>query len=163
MERDDAAPVAQVEVLPQPSSATWAETWVNVVAPALMGVVLGALWQVFIQPRLSLNLPNPIQASLMVLLLVSPLMHRWFTDHEQGRWKEYTAGVLVLGLPLGAVWLSGYGGFICGGYLSIVIWIWVSTSWWRFRLPPFRSALWHTLGVNVGALGGSLMAYGLVA
>jgi len=50
---------------------------------------------------------------------------------------------------------------ICGGYVAIVVWIWVSTSWWRFHLPPFRSALWHTLGVNVGALGGSLLAYNL--
>ena len=52
--------------------------------------------------------------------------------------------------------------FIRDRYLAVVVWIWVSTSWWRFDLPPFRSAMWHTMGVNIGALGGSLLTYYLV-
>lgn len=145
-----------------PTTATWAETWTNVGFPTLFGVVTGGAWQVMVQPRLAYGMPNPVQGALLLMLLLSPLLHRWLTDHPGERWKEYLGGVAVLGLFFIGVWTTGYGGFICGGYLAVVVWIWVSTSWWRFHLPPFRLALWHTLGVNVGALAGSLLAYNLV-
>ena len=151
-----------VPVSNPPSSATWAETWTNVAFPALFGMVVGSIWQYAVQPLLPYDVPNPVQAALLVMLFLSPLFHRWLTPHEQGRWKEYMGGTAVLGLFFDAVWMTGYGGFICGGYLAIVVWIWVSTSWWRFHLPPFRLALWHTLGVNVGALAGSLLTYNLL-
>lgn len=145
-----------------PTTATWAETWTNVGFPTLFGVVTGGVWQVMVQPRLTYGMPNPVQGALLLMLLLTPLLHRWLTDHPGERWKEYLGGVAVLGLFFIGVWTTGYGGFICGGYLAVVVWIWVSTSWWRFHLPPFRLALWHTLGVNVGALAGSLLAYNLV-
>jgi hypothetical protein len=145
-----------------PSTATWEETWTNVGFPTLFGVVTGGAWQVMVQPRLTYGMPNPVQGALLLMLLLTPLLHRWLTDHPGERWKEYLGGVAVLGLFFIGVWTTGYGGFICGGYLAVVVWIWVSTSWWRFHLPPFRLALWHTLGVNVGALAGSLLVYNLV-
>ena len=145
-----------------PTTATWEETWTNVGFPTLFGVVTGGAWQVMVQPRLTYGMPNPVQGALLLMLLLTPLLHRWLTDHPGERWKEYLGGVAVLGLFFIGVWTTGYGGFICGGYLAVVVWIWVSTSWWRFHLPPFRLALWHTLGVNVGALAGSLLAYNLV-
>ncbi len=144
-----------------PSSATWKETWVNVGFPTFFGVAVGATWQVAVQPHLPYDVPNPVQAALLLLLLLSPLFHRWLTDHASSRWKEYLAGASVLSGFLLAVWMTGYGALVCGGYLAIVVWIWISTSWWRFHLPPFRSALWHTLGVNVGALAGSVLAFNL--
>lgn len=145
-----------------PTTATWEETWTNVGFPTLFGVVTGGAWQVMVQPRLTYGMPNPVQGALLLMLLLTPLLHRWLTDHPGERWKEYLGGVAVLGFFFIGVWTTGYGGFICGGYLAVVVWIWVSTSWWRFHLPPFRLALWHTLGVNVGALAGSLLAYNLV-
>jgi hypothetical protein len=145
-----------------PTTATWEETWTNVGFPTLFGVVTGGAWQVMVQPRLTYGMPNPVQGALLLMLVLTPLLHRWLTDHPGERWKEYLGGVAVLGLFFIGVWTTGYGGFICGGYLAVVVWIWVSTSWWRFHLPPFRLALWHTLGVNVGALAGSLLAYNLV-
>jgi hypothetical protein len=144
-----------------PSSATWKETWVNVGFPTFFGVAVGAGWQVAVQPRLTYDVPNPVQAALLALLLLSPFFHRWLTDHEPSRWKEYLAGASVLSTFFLLVWMTGYGALICGGYVAIVVWIWISTSWWRFHLPPFRSALWHTLGVNVGALAGSVLAFNL--
>jgi hypothetical protein len=145
-----------------PTTATWEETWTNVGFPTLFGVVTGGAWQVMVQPRLTYGMPNPVQGALLLMLVLTPLLHRWLTDHPGERWKEYLGGVAVLGLFFIGVWTTGYGGFICGGYLAVVVWIWVSTSWWRFHLPPFRLALWHTLGVNVGALAGSLLVYNLV-
>jgi uncharacterized membrane protein YfcA len=144
-----------------PSSATWKETWVNVGFPTFFGVAVGAGWQIAVQPRLTNEVPNPVQAALLALLLLSPFFHRWLTDHEPSRWKEYLAGASVLSTFFLLVWMTGYGALICGGYVAIVVWIWISTSWWRFHLPPFRSALWHTLGVNVGALAGSVLAFNL--
>ena len=61
------------------------------------------------------------------------------------------------------IWSTGFGGFVCGGYVTVVVWIWVSTSWWRFHLPPFRLAIWHAMGVNIGALGGSLLYFSMMA
>ena len=96
------------------------------------------------------------------MMLFAPLLHRLLTHHPLHRWKEYLGGVAALAFPLMLVWSTGLGGFVCGGYLAVVVWIWVSTSWWRFDLPPFRSAMWHAMGVNIGALGGSLLTYYLV-
>ena len=145
-----------------PTSATWSETWTNVGFPAVFGAVVGGAWQWGVQPHLTYDLPNPVQAALLLMLLLSPLLHWKLTPHEQARWLEYLGGSAFLGLFFIGVWMTGYGGFICGGYLAIVAWIWVSTSWWRFHLPPFRLAIWHTLGVNIGALTGSLLTYNLL-
>ena len=152
----------EAPVVAGPRSATWMETWTNVGAPTLFGLVVGALWQWKVQSTLAYGIPNPVQASLLMMLLCAPLFHRLLTQHPQKLWKEYALGVLLLGGFFSAVWMSGYGGFVCGGYLAVVVWIWVSTSWWRFHLPPFRLAIWHTFGVNIGALGGSIMMYGLL-
>lgn len=145
-----------------PRTATWRETIENVIVPTMFGFVAGAGWQAFLSPHLTYRMPNPPQGALLLMMLFSPLLHRWLTHHPQNRWKEYLGGVAALAFPLLLIWSTGQGGFVCGGYLAVVVWIWVSTSWWRFNLPPFRLALWHTLGVNIGALGGSLLSYNLI-
>ena len=143
-------------------SATWGETFQNVIAPTMFGMAAGGGWQALVSPHLTYGMPNPPQGGLLMMLLFAPLLHRLLTHHPQHRWKEYLGGVAALAFPLLLVWSTGLGGFVCGGYLAVVVWIWVSTSWWRFDLPPFRSAMWHTMGVNIGALGGSLLTYYLV-
>ena len=154
---------APVEVLvQQPVSATWKETWDNVIFPTLFGLAVGAAWQALISPQLTYGLPNPPQGALIVMMFCSPLLHKMLTPHPQAMWVDYLGGIAVLALPLMFVWSTGLGGFVCGGYLAVVVWIWLSTSWWRFHLPPFRLAIWHTLGVNIGALGGSLLYYSLL-
>lgn len=143
-------------------SATWGETFQNVIAPTMLGMAAGGGWQALVSPHLTYGMPNPPQGGLLLMMLFAPLLHRLLTHHPQHRWKEYLGGVAALAFPLMLVWSTGLGGFVCGGYLAVVVWIWVSTSWWRFDLPPFRSAMWHTMGVNIGALGGSLLTYYLV-
>ena len=152
----------QVEALP-PRSATWRETFDNVMAPTAFGMGAGALWEALAMPHLSYGMPNPPQGGLLLMLLFAPLLHRLLTHHPQNRWKEYLAGAAVLAFPLMLIWSTGFGGFVCCGYVTVVVWIWVSTSWWRFHLPPFRLAIWHTMGVNIGALGGSLLYYSMMA
>ena len=143
-------------------SATWGETFQNVIAPTMFGMAAGGGWQALVSPHLTYGMPNPPQGGLLLMMLFAPLLHRLLTHHPQHRWKEYLGGVAALAFPLMLVWSTGLGGFVCGGYLAVVVWIWVSTSWWRFDLPPFRSAMWHTMGVNIGALGGSLLTFYLV-
>ena len=109
----------------QPMSATWAETWVSVVFPTLFGMAAGALWQAFISPQLTYGLPNPPQGGLLIMMLFSPLLHRWLTPHPQSMWLDYLGGIAALGLPLMFVWSTGMGGSVCGGYLTVVLWIWV--------------------------------------
>ena len=145
-----------------PTSADWNETWTNVGIPAFFGAIVGAIWQLQIQPHLGTVWPNPVQASLLAMLLFSPLFHRWLTPHEQSKWMQYSLGVLLPITYLVGIWfVPGLTGMFCGGYLASIVWIWMCTSWWRFNLPPFRSALWHTLGVNICALGGSVLTYNL--
>ena len=143
-------------------SATWGETFQNVIAPTMFGMAAGGGWQALVSPHLTYGMPNPPQGGLLLMMLFAPLLHRLLTHHPQHRWKEYLGGVAAQAFPLLLVWSTGLGGFVCGGYLAVVVWIWVSTSWWRFDLPPFRSAMWHTMGVNIGALGGSLLTFYLV-
>ena len=144
-----------------PRSATWRETLDNVMAPTAFGVAAGAAWQAVVMPANPYPMPNPPQGGLLLMMLFSPLLHRLLTNHPPNRWTEYLAGIASLAFPLLLVWSTGLGGFVCGGYLAVVVWIWVSTSWWRFHLPPFRLAIWHTMGVNIGALGGSLLYFSL--
>ena len=162
----EAAAVEQTPILDlasdPPSTATWRETVDNVIAPTVFGFVAGAGWQIYLSPHLTYGLPNPPQGGLLLMMLFSPLLHRLLTHHPQNRWKEYLGGVAAPTFPLLLIWSTGLGGFVCGGYLAVVVWIWISTSWWRFNLPPFRLALWHTLGVNIGALGGSLLSFSLI-
>ena len=146
-----------------PRSATWRETFANVMAPTAFGMLAGALWEAMAMPHLSYGMPNPPQGGLLLMLLFAPLLHRLLTHHPQHRWKEYLAGGAALGFPLMLIWSTGFGGFVCGGYVTVVVWIWVSTSWWRFHLPPFRLAIWHAMGVNIGALGGSLLYFSVMA
>ena len=156
----------EVSAPSEPTSATWDQTWRNVGFPALFGTVVGVVWQEAAMPAipaLPYGFPNPVQASLLAYLLLTPLVHRWLTEADPLRWKEYALGCSILALPLVMIWTMGYGGLVCGGYLASVVWVWISTSWWRFSLPPFRLALWHTLGVNIGALGGSILTYNLLA
>lgn len=144
-------------------SADWGDTWINIGAPTLFGVVVGSFWQWQIAPQLSSLWPNPIQAALLSFVLLSPLFHQQLTSHEFSRWKEYALGTLLPSLYIIGIWfIPGLTGMFCGGYLATIVWIWMCTSWWRFDLPPFRSALWHVLGVNIGALGASILTYNLM-
>ena len=76
-----------------------------------------------ISPQLTYGLPNPPQGGLLIMMLFSPLLHRWLTPHPQSMWLDYLGGIAALGLPLMFVWSTGMGGFVCGGYLTVVLWI----------------------------------------
>tara|TARA_B100001094_G_scaffold216280_1_gene210390 strand:- start:191 stop:685 length:495 start_codon:yes stop_codon:yes gene_type:complete len=132
----------------------------HILAPAFFGALVGGLWQWKVMPQIGeINLPNPVHGAFLVSLLLSPLLYRILLDDEASRWREYTLGLASLGLLFSVIWLSGWGAMFCGGYGALLVWVWVSTDWGRYNLPPFRYGLWHAFGINLGALAGGIFAY----
>ena len=132
----------------------------HILAPAFFGALVGGLWQWKVMPQIGeINLPNPVHGAFLVSLVLSPLLYRILLDDEASRWKEYTLGLASLGLLFLVIWLSGWGAMFCGGYGALLVWVWVSTDWGRYNLPPFRYGLWHAFGINLGALAGGIFAY----
>ena len=132
----------------------------HILAPAFFGALVGGLWQWKVMPQIGeINLPNPVHGAFLVSLVLSPLLYRLLLDDEASRWKEYTLGLASLGLLFSVIWLSGWGAMFCGGYGALLVWVWVSTDWGRYNLPPFRYGLWHAFGINLGALAGGIFAY----
>ncbi len=132
----------------------------HILAPAFFGALVGGLWQSFVMPHVGdINLPNPIHGAFIVSLLLSPLLYRVLLDDEASRWKEYSLGLGTLALLFSVIWLSGWGALFCGGYGALLVWVWVSTDWGRYNLPPFRYGLWHAIGIDLGAFAGSVFVY----
>tara|TARA_B110000444_G_scaffold261364_1_gene312929 strand:+ start:18589 stop:19083 length:495 start_codon:yes stop_codon:yes gene_type:complete len=132
----------------------------HILAPAFLGAVIGGVWQYIVMPQVGeINLPNPIHGAFLVSILLSPLLHRILLDDDPSRWKEYMFGLFALGSVFSVIWLSGWGAMFCGGYGALLVWVWVSTDWGRYHLPPFRYGLWHAFGINLGALAGSVIVY----
>tara|TARA_B100001769_G_C21820883_1_gene446212 strand:+ start:174 stop:668 length:495 start_codon:yes stop_codon:yes gene_type:complete len=132
----------------------------HILAPAFFGALVGGLWQWKVMPQIGeINLPNPVHGAFLVSLVLSPLLYRILLDDEASRWKEYTLGLASLGLLFSVIWLSGWGAMFCGGYGALLVWVWVSTDWGRYNLPPFRYGLWHAFGINLGALAGGIFAF----
>ena len=132
----------------------------HILAPAFFGALVGGLWQWKVMPQIGeINLPNPVHGAFLVSLVLSPLLYRILLDDEASRLREYTIGLASLGLLFSVIWLSGWGAMFCGGYGALLVWVWVSTDWGRYNLPPFRYGLWHAFGINLGALAGGIFAY----
>jgi len=132
----------------------------HIIAPALLGAVFGGLWQYSVMPNIGeINLPNPIHGAFLVSILLSPLMYRILVGDEMSRWKEYTLGLSLLGLVFSMIWLSGWGAVFCGGYGALLVWVWISTDWGRYDLPPFRYGIWHAFAIDLGAFAGSVLVY----
>lgn len=155
---------ASLAVPPQTSRALDFDTGIrHILAPAMVGAVLGGLWQWYVMPETGdLNLPNPIHGTFIISLLLSPLFYRVAIKNSDGHWWEYSLGLLCLGGAFSVIWLSGWGAMFCGGYGALLLWVWISTDWGRYELPPFRYGIWHAFGLDLGAFAGSIFVYGLV-
>lgn len=135
----------------------------HILAPAFFGALVGGLWQWKVMPHIGeLNLPNPIHGALFMSILLSPLLYKFLVGDEGSRWKEYTLGLSSLALLFSVIWLSGWGAIFCGGYGALLVWVWVSTDWGRYHLPPFRYGIWHAIGIDLGAFAGSVFVYAQV-
>lgn len=131
----------------------------HMMAPLLIGMVLGAIWQLTVMPRIDTFVPNPVHGAFAIYLLVSPLIYRLLIGMEMSRAGEYAMGFAVTACCLSMVWMFGSSSVYLAGFLPAIAWLFISSFWLQFEFPPFRYGLWHGMAVNVGAFGGSVLAF----
>ncbi len=134
----------------------------HILAPALIGSLLGSAWQNYSSDLESIYLPNPVQFGLLLALLISPLMYRILVHTSFKRCFEYSLGFAALALPLCVVWLSGWGALFCGMYAIFLAWVSVSMMWARRQLPPFTYGIWHAMGIDLGAFAGAVVLFNIL-
>lgn len=75
-------------------------------------------------------------------------------------WWEYGVGWAAVAVPLSLVWtIPGPQALLCGGYVLGVLWMSITSAWSMGPKPPFRLAMWHMMGVGVGALLGAIFGF----
>ena len=131
----------------------------HMMAPFLVGMIFGSIWQLNVMPRMDWLVPNPVHGSFAIYLLISPLMYKLLVAKEMSRASEYTMGFAVTACVLSMAWMFQGASVYCGAYIPAIAWLWISSYWLQFDFPPFRYGLWHGIGVNVGAFGGSVLSF----
>jgi hypothetical protein len=160
--------MAEVDVQPIPISsedewnsvAGWLpESFRHAISPLMIGLLFGAFWEAIVLPNMAYSYPSPVQGAFILALIFSPLMYKYLLPNNNGDLKEYVMGLGILGLAYSLIWFTEGNAIFCGGYLSIMIWVWINTTWWQYELPSFRYGIWHAIGIDIGALGGGILAY----
>ena len=131
----------------------------HMMAPLLIGMVFGAIWQLTVMPRIDTFVPNPVHGAFAMYLLASPLIYKQLIGMEMSRASEYAMGFAVTACCLSMVWMFGTSSVYLAGFLPAIAWLFISSFWLQFEFPPFRYGLWHGMAVNVGAFGGSVLAF----
>lgn len=131
----------------------------HIIAPALFGMFFGVIFQQYITP--DYGWPSPPQGAILASIILSPILYFSLVRDAPSRWYEYTMGLTLPGAIFFMVWFSGWGALFCGGYGALLLWVWISTSWGRYDLPPFRYGVWHAFAVDIGAFSGALLVYSI--
>ena len=131
----------------------------HIIAPALIGLVLGIFFQEIIFEKY--GWPSPPQGAILVSILISPLLYITLVRDEFSRWYEYSLGLCAPGLIFFVMWFSEWGALFCGGYGALLLWVWISTDWGRYDLPPFRYGVWHMFAIDIGAFSGALLSFSI--
>ena len=131
----------------------------HMMAPLLIGMVFGAIWQLTVMPRIDTFVPNPVHGAFAMYLVASPLIYKQLVGMEMIRAGEYAMGFAATACFLSLVWMFGTSSVYLAGFLPAIAWLFISSFWLQFEFPPFRYGLWHGLAVNVGAFGGSVLAF----
>ena len=131
----------------------------HIIAPALFGMFFGVIFQQYITP--DYGWPSPPQGAILASIILSPILYFTLVRDTPSRWYEYTMGLTLPGAIFFMVWFSGWGALFCGGYGALLLWVWISTSWGRYDLPPFRYGVWHAFAVDIGAFSGALLVYNI--
>ena len=131
----------------------------HIISPAVFGMVFGIVFQLYIVDKYAW--PSPPQRAIIASILLSPLLYFTLVRDQPSRWYEYTLGLALPGSIFFMMWFSGWGAVFCGGYGALLLWVWISTSWGRFDLPPLRYGVWHAFAVDIGAFSGALLVYSI--
>ena len=76
----------------------------HIIAPALIGLVLGIFFQEIILEKY--GWPSPPQGAILVSILISPLLYIILVRDEFSRWYEYSMGLCVPGMIFFVMWFS---------------------------------------------------------
>lgn len=131
----------------------------HMMAPLVIGMVFGAIWQLTVMPRIDTFVPNPVHGAFAMYLVASPLMYKQLVGMEMNRAGEYAMGFATTACFLSMVWMFGTSSVYLAGFLPAIAWLFISSFWLQFDFPPFRYGLWHGMAVNIGAFGGSVLAF----
>ena len=156
---EDPSPETTMPQLPRHGALDFDTGIRHIIGPAVIGLLFGALAEHFLTPVYSF--PSPPQAAMIGAILLSPLMYFILLKDEASRWWEYSLGLLAPGSFFIMIWFSGWGALFCGGYGALLIWVWISTSWGQYELPPFRYGIWHSFAINIGGFAGAMLAFGM--
>jgi len=160
--------MAETEV--QPISADSEDEWKSVagwlpesfrhaISPMLIGALFGAFWESIAANYMPYKYPIPVQGGLILALLFSPLMYKYLLPNNKGDLKEYVMGMGILIFAYILIWFTEGNAMFCGAYLSVLIWAWINTTWWQYELPSFRYGIWHAIGLEIGVVGGAILAF----
>ena len=119
----------------------------HVTYPSGFGIVL-----VMICGALLAQIAPPMLLSMVIAVLVSPLIGK-ITKIKIG-W-DYSLGVAIACIPNGILWLAGPSFF--NTVIPFFLWAWLSISWSKLKLPPFRYGLWHGYGLAFSILPGAML------
>ena len=131
----------------------------HMMAPLLIGMGFGALWQLTVMPRIDTFVPNPVHGAFAMYLLVSPLFYKQLVGMEMERAGEYAMGFAVTACTLSMAWMFGTSSLYLAGFIPTIAWIFISSFWLQFEFPPFRYGLWHGMAVNIGGFCGGVLAF----
>ena len=68
----------------------------HMMAPLLIGMVFGAIWELTVMPRIEPNFaPNPVHGAFAIYLIASPFIYKLLLNMEMNRAGEYAMGFAV--------------------------------------------------------------------
>ncbi len=131
----------------------------HMMAPLLIGMIFGSIWQLTVMPRIDTFVPNPVHGAFALYLITSPLIYKQLVGMEMNRAGEYAMGFAVTACILSLVWMFGTSSLYLGGFIPAIAWLFISSFWLQFDFPPFRYGLWHGMAVNIGGFGGGVLTF----
>lgn len=154
---EETLPISVEKPLIKPSIIDFETGIKHIIGPATIGMILGILAEIFLAPNYTW--PSPPQAAIIGSILLSPVLYFLLIGDQKSRWWEYSLGLMIPGSFFIMIWFSGWGALFCGVYLPLLIWVWISTSWGQYELPPFRYGVWHLFGITIGGFAGAILAF----
>lgn len=131
----------------------------HMMAPLLIGMIFGSIWQLTVMPRIDTFVPNPVHGAFALYLITSPLIYKQLVGMEMSRAGEYAMGFAVTACILSLIWMFGTSSLYLGGFIPAIAWLFISSFWLQFDFPPFRYGLWHGMAVNIGGFGGGVLTF----
>ena len=116
----------------------------HMMAPLLIGMVFGAIWDLTVMPRIEPNFaPNPVHGAFAITSCISTHLRTPPQHGNEPCWR-ICHRLAITACILSLVWM--FGSYRCILEVSACIaWLFISSFWLQFEFPPFRYGLWHAI------------------